>query len=332
MKRLALAWVASFCCGPAFAHHSPAAFDMTAEVVVEGTVAALEWKNPHLYMTIETVGADGATVLQEVEAGSLSIVRTFGLTRELLPLGSRVAVRGNPSRRIGGMVRGLDVAVSGAVYALNPEGRPTAPPVATPATGLAGTWAASSTDFNAFVAASRSWPLTEAARAGAADAYVTVVAPGACEAWPPPMLSALPYLRTIEIGEAAVVIRFDAAGVDVVHTVALDLAEHPADLEPTLLGHSIGWWDGDALVVDTVGFAPHHSGLAPGSRSGAGKHTVERFSLTEDGLHLRHELTLEDPEHLSEPVSFVALWDHRPDLEVSGAACDPENALRFLEE
>ena len=319
--------------GPAFAHHSPAAFDMTAEVIVEGKVAGLEWKNPHLYLTIETVGADGEMALQEIEGGSLSIVRTFGLTRELLPPGARVAVRGNPSRRSGGPVRGLDVAMSGgAIYALNPEGRDTAPPAFTPAASLAGAWVASSTDFNAFLAGARSWPLTETARAGAADAYATVISPGACEAWPPPMLTALPYLRAIEIGEAAVVIRFDAAGVDVVRTIRLDLAAHPAVLEPSLIGHSIGRWEGDSLVVDTVGFAPHHSGLAPGSPSGARKHMVERLSLTEDRLHLMHEFTLEDPDHLAEPVSFTALWDHRPDLDPSGEACDPENARRFLEE
>jgi hypothetical protein len=333
VKRLVFACAASLAASAAaFAHHSPAGFDMTAEVVVEGTVEALEWKNPHLYLTIETVGADGATVVQEIEGGSLSIVRTFGLARELLTPGTPVAVRGNPSRRAGGMVRGLDVAIAGGVYALNPEGRDTAPPAVTPATGLAGRWAASSTDFTALVAGSRAWPLTEAARAGGADAYAIVISPGACQPWPLPMLTALPYLRVVEIGEAAVVIRYDASGVDAVRTVRLDLAEHPADVEPTLLGHSIGRWEGDALVIDTVGFAPHHSGLAPGAPSGPRKHMVERLSLTEDGLHLRHELTLEDPDHLAEPVSIDALWDHRPDLEPSSPACDPENALRFLED
>jgi hypothetical protein len=59
---------------------------------------------------------------------------------------------------------------------------------------------------------------------------------------------------------------------------------------------------------------------------------IERLSLTEDGLHLRHEFTLEDPDHLAEPASFTALWDHRPDLEPTGAVCDPENALRYLED
>ncbi len=38
----------------AFAHHSRANYDMTQEIVVEGTVADLAWKNPHIFMTVET--------------------------------------------------------------------------------------------------------------------------------------------------------------------------------------------------------------------------------------------------------------------------------------
>ena len=38
----------------AAAHHSRAEYDMTQEIVVEGTVAALAWKNPHIFMTVET--------------------------------------------------------------------------------------------------------------------------------------------------------------------------------------------------------------------------------------------------------------------------------------
>jgi len=39
-------------------------------------------------------------------------------------------------------------------------------------------------------------------------------------------------------------------------TVYLNLKEHPAKVKPTRSGHSIGYWEGDTLVVDTVGFLP----------------------------------------------------------------------------
>lgn len=36
----------------------------------------------------------------------------------------------------------------------------------------------------------------------------------------------------------------------------MNLREHPSGIKPTRAGHSIGHWEGDTLVVDTVGFAP----------------------------------------------------------------------------
>ena len=76
----------------------------------------------------------------------------------------------------------------------------------------------------------------------------------------------------------------------------LDLAEHPADAELTLLVHSIGWWEGETLVIDTVGFTAHRQGLGWGVPSSSRKHMVERLSLTADRRQLLYEFTLEDRE------------------------------------
>ena len=44
----------------AFAHHSGAAYDMTRQVTIEGTVAALSWTNPHIMLTLQTKTPDGS--------------------------------------------------------------------------------------------------------------------------------------------------------------------------------------------------------------------------------------------------------------------------------
>ena len=41
---------------PAFAHHSQSMFDTTKEILVEGKVAKFDWKNPHMYLIVETKG------------------------------------------------------------------------------------------------------------------------------------------------------------------------------------------------------------------------------------------------------------------------------------
>ena len=47
---------------------------------------------------------------------------------------------------------------------------------------------------------------------------------------------------------------FDIGGPHTFRTIYMDGRSHPTNLTPTYYGHSIGWWDGDSMVVDTVGY------------------------------------------------------------------------------
>jgi hypothetical protein len=80
--------------------------------------------------------------------------------------------------------------------------------------------------------------------------------------------------------------------------IHMNMSEHPADPEPHYAGHSIGRWEGDVLVVDTVGFAP---GLIAGRvRNSEELHVVERFSLDEESLELRRDYVAEDPVYFTD--------------------------------
>jgi hypothetical protein len=322
------------------AHHSASAFDRATQVDFEGTIVELEWKNPHIYFTIETTDADGRNLLQQVEVGPISGVQTFGLTKDVLTPGSKITVRANPNRRrgLGGTVRGLDVTTSdGAIYPLVITGRSSAPPVAAEvADTLAGRWAVTPAALRALSRDIVTWPFTDAGRKALAEVSAGAIESQAgCPEYPPPMLDDLPSVREIEVGEEKVRIRFDTGGVEAVRTIHLDRSSHPANVEVSLLGHSIGRWEGKTLVVNTVAFAPNLRGVAAiGVPSGPGKRMTERFALAEDGLSLRRETTIEDPDYLAAPVSYVMVWDHRPELDFSSASetCDPEIANRFLED
>jgi hypothetical protein len=95
-------------------------------------------------------------------------------------------------------------------------------------------------------------------------------------------------------------------------------------------GHSIGWWDGDALVVDTTHFASSSVGHGRGLPSGPLKHVMERFALNEDRTALMYMFWVADPEYRSEPVTASVAFSHRPDLPWSDEPCDPEVARRPL--
>src|SRR5690606_23327198 len=68
-----------------------------------------------------------------------------------------------------------------------------------------------------------------------------------------------------------------------------------ADIEPSVTGHSIGRWEGDVLVVDTVGFAPGILSADARVPHSAELHVVERFTLSADGRAITREYVAEDP-------------------------------------
>jgi hypothetical protein len=117
---------------------------------------------------------------------------------------------------------------------------------------------------------------------------------------------------------------FDIGGPHTYRTIYLDGRPHPTAVAPTFYGHSIGHWDGDTLVVDTIGFnedfwidrgmLPHTSQL----------HTVERFTRTAFDT-LRYEVTIDDPG------AYTATFSGRMDLkwengtELFEYVCQEEN-------
>ena len=84
-------------------------------------------------------------------------------------------------------------------------------------------------------------------------------------------------------------------------TVHVGMAAHPANVAPSADGHSIGRWDNDVLVVDTVGFTP---GTLMGSTPHSAQlHVIERFSVDTATTTLKREVTAEDPLFFTAPYT-----------------------------
>jgi hypothetical protein len=79
-------------------------------------------------------------------------------------------------------------------------------------------------------------------------------------------------------------------------TVYMNLKDHPANIKPSRAGHSIGHWEGDTLVVDTIGFQPGL--LNTPVRNSDKLHVVERFSLDAPKMALTRSYIAEDPVYL----------------------------------
>ncbi|HEY7336797.1 MAG TPA: DUF6152 family protein [Bryobacteraceae bacterium] len=79
-------------------------------------------------------------------------------------------------------------------------------------------------------------------------------------------------------------------------TIYMNAKDHPANIKPSRAGHSIGHWEGDTLVVDTVGFSPGF--LNPPVRNSDKLHVVERFTLDPEKMALTRAYTAEDAVYM----------------------------------
>jgi hypothetical protein len=79
-------------------------------------------------------------------------------------------------------------------------------------------------------------------------------------------------------------------------TIYMNMKEHPQNIKPTRAGHSIGHWEGDTLVVDTVGFQPGF--LSTPVRNSEKLRVTERFSLDTAKMSLTRSYVAEDPVYL----------------------------------
>jgi hypothetical protein len=105
-----------------------------------------------------------------------------------------------------------------------------------------------------------------------------------------------------------------------VHT---DGRDHPADPDLTFNGDSIGHWEGDTLVVDTVGLAPQ-AVLQAGVTHSKNEHIVERFRLSDPDL-LEVKTRIEDPGVLDKPWEFTARYARHKDWSLAEYICEQNN-------
>jgi hypothetical protein len=110
-----------------------------------------------------------------------------------------------------------------------------------------------------------------------------------------------------------------------VRHIYTDGRAHPDDPDLTYNGHSIGHWDGDTLVVDSVGFTTDTPlGMNMGTRHSEKMHIVERFHL-KDPKTLEITTTIDDPEALTKPFTRTVTYARHPDWTLAEYICQQNN-------
>jgi len=314
--------------GSASAHHSRAIF---ADDVIsfEGEVVRFEWANPHSYIYVRALDADGATVEWELETQSTPGLARLGWTKDSLKPGERVTVRARPYRDASlhsAFAQALikeDGSVLAPIFASSSAANPTAE-----AQNLWGVWRVVSARGRGFGGE----PVAALDRKGPRRSRALRRARRSDDRVHPPDDARDPisneYLHAIEQRSGNVLLRDEYW--EVVRTVHMDGQTHPPPEQRFQQGHSTGRWEGETLVVETTNFTDNAWGISVGIPSGAQKRVVERYSLTDGGTTLTIDFTLEDPEYLTEPIIDTEKWRYMPGIELLPNKCDLEIAHRYL--
>jgi hypothetical protein len=351
----------------ASAHHGFGTFDLRRDIVITGTIARMEFINPHSWLYINVAGANGVTSTHRCEMRGATVLRRSGWTAEMFIPGEKITVQAAPDHNdphscyvntlmlANGVQldrytqRPVATRSEDAVQRLSrlPGGDPNisgdwAPEqhVMSDPRGLRGTlvplhvasglapgeipgnripmvgmgtrddsWFARVFGLYrviigaAHIAPAPEWmvatvELTPAGRkASAALPAIDQMPFMKCE-----ITSILQdWLRETTVNritqrDGVIVLEYGQLGFT--RTIHMQ-REHPPNLQPSRAGHSIGRWENDVLVVDTIGFLPGILGdLVPHTDR---LHVVERFTLGNTGKALTREYLADDPEYFAAP-------------------------------
>jgi hypothetical protein len=338
----------------AVAHHGFGNFDLKREVMWDGVITRVDFVNPHAYVYFDVPAADGTRVPHRCEMRAAGVLRRSGWSPAMFKAGDPIRITGAPDRYDANSCYVNTVVFADGTtadrYAQLSKPAAPAPTVARAARlpsgepNLNGDWApeqlvmtdpqgrqgalvpvSQASQFKPGERAAGGGPppsrprvtYTEAGKQ-AADAFRNFSPDNPrmrCETtsilfdWtfdgPVNRITQTPDTITLQYGQ-----------LGFTRTIHMDMQEHPANVEPTRAGHSIGHWENDELVVDTVGFAP--GVLSPPIMNSSQLHVVERFALDPEKMTITRSYTAEDP------VNFTDQFTGRDTIGVADLPYSPD--------
>jgi len=329
----------------AYAHHGFGSFDNSADLMtLEGVVTDVEFINPHSWVYFTVTDESGSPANWRCELRAATVLRRSGWTPEMFVTGETITIVALPDRRdprscylsnvtfadgtshnryaqidesaepaVEGNARSLRLAngepnISGdwaPIQMLLTDPRVGGVPreeLSTPSRGPGGRAGGRGRESVALTAAGQAVLEATDLRSPEGNPRFRCETTSIIFDWP--------WDGSVNrIAQQGVTISLQYGQHGFTRTIHMNLSEHPAGIELSRAGHSIGSWDDDVLVVDTVGFLP---GLLTGQVLHSDQLNVtERFSLDPELMALTREYTAEDPlyfdgQHTGSDTLYVA--------------------------
>ena len=141
----------------------------------------------------------------------------------------------------------------------------------------------------------------------------------------PRFMISVPYPMEIFQGPASVLIIHE--GTSVMRQIHMG-RQHPKDLDPTYAGDSIGKWEGDSLVVDTIGFNDKTWLDGGGIPHSTALHVVERIRRIDHDT-LVDQFTIDDPMAYTKAITVQQVYKLKPDWEIHEYVCEENNKYTY---
>ena len=319
----------------ASAHHSFAPhFDIKKPVSISGKVTEFEARNPHSYLHVQAVDENGRTEEYICESHGFTQLKRNGLSSDMLKPGTEVRLEGSRSRNDPRRCFFTDVTFKdGRTVNVNGPRGAEAPPAVAARRDITGTWLLAPMPNR-----STSGPqvmmefMTPAAKAAVAkydpfkdDPAFRCDPVAVRRVWGAP---GTPLSITRE--KDRVILRHE--WMDVERIVHLDQREHPKNAPRTSLGHSIGHFEGDTLVIETSNYSAgvlNQYVEMPGQPTRGLLHSaaltsVERVSFDAARQRLVVETRLKDPEFFTRDFDPARLEFQPSDLKLEPFNCSRE--------
>ena len=330
------------------AHHSHSSLDRNNTVTLTGYVSEFLWKVPHAYLIVDVPQPSGDPIQYTIETMNPPSLAKLGWTQDTFKPGDPIMWRGNHDRDINRPYTGLDWAQkpgglrmfaderslqaymdetgSHDLYANATIGQEIMPATEFPS----GFWTRAGVtggNYGPDRAPEPDWPYTAKAQALVDQFHESQNPLNDCIYPGPPraMLMPMTYSFYWE-GDDKIIIDRDLLPAP--RVVYMDTSIKAT--EPAAWGHSVGWFEGKTLVVKTTDFLEDRWGTFIGVDSSSQKELIERYTLDDDGMMLRLEYTVTDPEYLTEPLTRTHQWNKVEDRVLLRAECSMEAAWFYI--
>ena len=136
-------------------------------------------------------------------------------------------------------------------------------------------------------------------------------------------------IEFVDMPDMSTIYIVDQAGPQTFHAIYMDGRPHPKNVTPSYYGHSIGHWEGDTLVVDSIGFNERFWMERQGAPHTDQLHLIERITRI-DSNNIKIEVTIDDPGAYTRPwtTGFFIRWT--ADDETMEYICQANNRAAVM--